>query len=301
MFEMSRKILLLAFSVVPAAAFGADWRLVYSDEFDGDSLDDSTWTRIDAGTPEWRRYMDATSSDLVEFRDGCIVLKGTKDTADASSKDYREAGIYSLNKFSFRYGKVEIRAKFDCVQGVWPALWMMPQNGGAWPSSGEIDIMEHLNYQGSVYQTLHFSNPDGENGSAGKHPAIDKTVFNTYGLEWEENVIRFLINDVVTATYMPENTTSAWPFNDREFYLIFSMQIGGTWVENTGENSGIDAGTLYASGAEMEIDYVRVWRDASLIPEPSAFGLLAGAGALAFAAARRMRMKERGNGKRRDE
>ncbi len=291
MFEMSRKILLLAFSVVPAAAFGADWRLVYSDEFDGDSLDDSTWTRIDAGTPEWRRYMDATSSDLVEFRDGCIVLKGTKDTADASAADYREAGIYSLNKFSFRYGKVEIRARFDCVQGVWPALWMMPQNGNTWPSSGEIDIMEHLNYQGSVYQTLHFCNPDGSNGSAGTHPEIVKTVFNTYGIEWEENVIRFLINDVVTATYTPENTTSAWPFNDKEFYLILSMQIGGTWVENTGENSGIDAGTLYASGAEMEIDYVRVWRDASLIPEPSAFGLLAGAGALAFAAARRKRRR----------
>ena len=69
------------------------------------------------------------------------------------------------------------------------------------------------------------------------------------------------------------------------------MQIGGNWVENTGENRGIDAATLYASGAEMEIDYVRVWQDAPSVPEPSAFGLFAGLGALALVAARRRKTR----------
>ena len=274
------------------ATFGAETvrQLVFSDEFDGSALDDSKWTRVDAGAPEWRKYMDATSSDLVEFKDGCLVLKGKKDTADASVRDYREAGIFSPGKFSFRYGKVEIRAKFDSIQGVWPALWMMPVNGTTWPSAGEIDIMEHLNYEGSVYQTLHFCDVAGGSASASTHPNIDKTVFNTYGIEWEEDKISFLINDVVTATFTPENTSAAWPFNEREFYFILSMQIGGSWVENTGQNRGIDAATIYASGANMYVDYVRVWQDvAPEIPEPSMFGVLAGLGALALAGSRRRR------------
>ena len=57
-------------------------------------------------------------------------------------------------KYFFKYGKVQIRARFKSAQGAWPALWMMPETRTL-PGYGEIDIMEHLNFEHKVYQTVH--------------------------------------------------------------------------------------------------------------------------------------------------
>lgn len=82
----------------------------------------------------------------------------TQTNQTAPAKTYACGGVYSLKTFSFQYGYVEVRARFDCVQGVWPAIWMMPKSDSiGWPVGGEIDIMEHLNYEGRVYQTIHWS------------------------------------------------------------------------------------------------------------------------------------------------
>ncbi|HOA80584.1 MAG TPA: family 16 glycosylhydrolase, partial [Defluviitaleaceae bacterium] len=52
---------------------------------------------------------------------------------------------------------MEVNAKLSKGQGSWPAIWMMPENSiyGSWPYSGEIDIMEHLNFDDFIYQTVH--------------------------------------------------------------------------------------------------------------------------------------------------
>lgn len=278
---------------VPAAVAAVDtssWTLVFSDDFSGDSVDASKWTRIDCPdwvSSDWRKYMDDTSEDLVEFTtvDGksCIALKGTKNDSDAD-KAYREAGIYTLNKFSFQYGYVEICAKFDCVQGVWPALWLMPTTG-TWPQNGEIDIMEHLNYDDEIYITLHSAAP-GSKDDITTHTTvkIDKNGFNTYGMEWGEGYITFYVNGVAVNTFTSDSLTY-WPYDyeNNEFYLILSMQIGGSWV------GSIDESALTDAYANLYIDYVNVWQ----IPEPGAFGPLAGTLALAFCAARRKRRHAR--------
>lgn len=286
---------------VPAFAADPTWTLVLNEDFNG-SYDTDVWSRINKPDreviPDWRKYMDDTSEDLVEFKtvDGksCIALKGKKDTEkdteDASTSDYREAGLYTQSKFSFQYGKVEICAKFDSVQGVWPALWMMPTDGSSWPENGEIDIMEHLNNDDFVYQTLHVPNASGKDSSVFVKPSFDPAEFHTYGIEWAEGEITFYLDGKATRTFTAEDTTS-WPFDNEgnEFYLILSMQIGGEWVEGLG-TKGIDAEALYKDYANLYIDYVKVYQ---LIPEPSSFGLLAGTLALAFCASRRRR--RRGN------
>lgn len=288
---------LCALFAVPAVSFAeTDWVLVFSDEFDGDTLDATKWTRTPKQSSNWNQYMDDSDPALAEIRDGCLVLKGTKDTEDPNDRDYREAGVWTRDKFTLQYGKVEFRARFDSVQGVWPALWL---NSGAygWPTGGEIDVMEHLNYEGRVYQTIHMGGKDGvenKDWSFGVTPGIDKTVFNTYGVEWEPGEIRFFVNGRLTGTFTKENTSAEhWPFDkeDNGFYLIMSMQIGGNWVENAGENKGIDAAALYRDGAEIEIDYVRVWQDSSMVPEPSVAGLFAGTLALVCAASSRRRRR----------
>ena len=249
---------LCALFAVPAVSFAAtDWVLVFSDEFDGDALDEAKWTRTPKQNSNWNQYMDDSDPALAEIRDGCLVLKGTKDTADPNVRDYREAGVWTRDTFTLQYGKVEFRARFDSVQG------------------GKDGV-------------------ENKDWSFGVTPGIDKTVFNTYGVEWEPGEIRFFVNGKLTGTFTKENTSAEhWPFDkeDNGFYLIMSMQIGGNWVENAGENKGIDAATLHSDGAEIEIDYVRVWQDSSMVPEPSAAGLFAGTLALVCAASSRRRRR----------
>lgn len=103
-------------------------------------------------------------------------------------------------------------------------------------------------------------------------------------MEWTKEGITFYLDGTATAT-MTSNSAN-WPFDDdnNEFYLIIDQQIGGTWVENAGQNKGIDQNTLAQSGAAFNIDYVNVYSSENymhLVPEPAAASLwLLGMGAL---------------------
>jgi beta-glucanase (GH16 family) len=69
----------------------------------------------------------------------------------------------SQHKQSWKYGKIEVKAKLPQGQGIWPAIWMMPENDstyGEWPMGGEIDLMELLgNEPNKIYGTIHYGNP----------------------------------------------------------------------------------------------------------------------------------------------
>lgn len=56
----------------------------------------------------------------------------------------RSARIRTVNSFSTKYGRVEVKAKLPKGDWLWPAIWMLPTHNeyGTWPASGEIDIME---------------------------------------------------------------------------------------------------------------------------------------------------------------
>ena len=56
----------------------------------------------------------------------------------------QSAKITTQESFSFKYGRVEVRAKLPQGDWLWPAIWLLPRRNsyGQWPASGEIDIME---------------------------------------------------------------------------------------------------------------------------------------------------------------
>ncbi len=180
------------------------WRLVWADEFDGPAIDASSWSRCPVGNADWMRHMSPLDS-LCRVENGTLRLYGVcrPDGAD-DPRPYLTGGVQSKGKRSIRLGRVDVRARFDCAQGFWPAIWLMPDRDMPWPSGGEIDIMEHLNHDTIAYQTVHSPHtlehrePEVRNSSTG---GIDRDGFNVYSTVVTQYGIEFYINGRHTYTY----------------------------------------------------------------------------------------------------
>lgn len=201
-------------------------------------------------------------ADLIKVSNGNVMMAGienpdrSKDTAA-----YLTGGLYSKGKFSFLYGKIEICARLESVQGAWPAFWLLPADEKIkWPNGGEIDIMEHLNFDGYVYQTVHsyytlrlgLKDTPKNFGMA----KINRDHYNVYGLEWTPTELIFSINSVPTFRYPKIKTDKEgqWPF-DTPFYILIDQQLGGkgTWPGEVRHDQ---------LPVKMWIDYVRVYKRA---------------------------------------
>lgn len=60
-----------------------------------------------------------------------------------------------------------------------------------WPSCGEIDIMEAINAENKTYGTCHW-NANGHAEYGKPTGNFDITQYHTYGLQWDNQYIRFL-------------------------------------------------------------------------------------------------------------
>ena len=218
-------------------AVPARYNLVWSDEFDVNGIPDSSkWVFAGRSTPFWQQY--CTDRDAVRYvQGGYLYLKGIKNTdTPADTATYHTGCICTLDKYDFLYGKVEVKVKFEKTgKGAWPAIWMMPKNKeyGPWPKSGEIDIMERINTQRFVHQTVHTYYT--KNGGANDPLNTQKTIFsqpdfNIFRLEWTPDSLIFSMNDSITLVYLkkPNADYEKWPF-DKSFYLILNQAAGGQW------------------------------------------------------------------------
>lgn len=233
------------------------WKLFWNDEFSGSKVDTAKWSVCERGTPDWNNTM-SPDPRLYVLKNGILQLRGIRnDRKDKDKVEFITGGIQSKGKFEFKHGKVVIRARFKSAKGAWPALWMLGTKG-QWPRCGEIDLMEHLNFDNFVYQTIHshWANEvdKGKSIPKGATAKINPEDFNTYGAEWGADSIVFTVNGSPTLTYPrdPSKGATQWPFNN-DFYLILSMQIGGKWV-------GPADPTHYP--AWLEVDWVRVYKPA---------------------------------------
>jgi len=205
------------FTAVDPTVPVSDWKLVWSDEFDGASIDQRKWTfEVDCrggGNQEKQCYTDSAENAFVSNGTLKIVAKPAEDGAPLP---YTSARLNSRYQGDWKYGRIEVRAKMPTGQGSWPAIWMMPTDDvyGGWPKSGEIDIVEAVNLkttdaegvvESRVYGTLHYGRDTPNNVNSGKDYALPGGAnpadnFNTYAIEWQEGEIRWYVNDYLYQT-----------------------------------------------------------------------------------------------------
>lgn len=256
-------VIFLAFlSVTCSEADKSDWELIWSDDFLVDGMpDESKWSFSGRRSPDWACYC-TDQLENAEVKDGILHLRGMVAENDSDTAAYQTGCIQTKGKFSFQYGKLEVRAKLGQGQGSWPAIWLMPEKSvyGGWPRSGEIDVMEQLNFDSIFYQTIHTEYIDIQQQK--NHPKYHATApfqmgeFNVFGLEWYPDRLDFFINGMKTFTYpkLLDEGTSQWPF-DQEFYIILNQALGGNWPGPV---------TPDDLPVEMQVDWVKVYRNKSI-------------------------------------
>lgn len=230
--------------------------LLWSDEFDGTSLDTSVWNfELGDGCPAlcgWgnnERQFYTKSNHRLE--DGKLIITARRD-----SSGYTSTRITTKGKREFQYGRIEARAKLPVGEGVWPAFWMLGSNisEAGWPRCGEIDILEYVGREpGQVFTSLHTADSHGNTINTQKtlFEGIEEG-FHTYAAEWTAEHIAFFVDGQLVYTFEPEQRTEeVWPF-DQPFYLLLNLAIGGNFG-----GPEVDDGIF---PQEFVIDYVRVYR-----------------------------------------
>ena len=257
-------LVLAATAALSSSAIGQQ-QLVWSDEFDGTSLDTSKWEyQIGNGCPNLCGW---GNNELQYYRSQNVTVSGGRLRITARQESfggspYTSGRIRTRGMGDWTYGRFEIRAKLPTGQGLWPAIWMLPTNDvyGGWAASGEIDIMELVGHEpNKVHGTLHYGAPFPGNTYSGNSytlPGGDFSgAFHIFEVEWDPNQIRWLVDGVQYAAQ------SSWwssggpypaPFN-QAFHMILNVAVGGNWPGSP------DGSTQFPQ--VMEVDYVRVYQD----------------------------------------
>jgi beta-glucanase (GH16 family) len=240
------------------------YELVWADEFDKMGSPDNTKWSFETGGGGWgnselQYYTNRSENARVE--NGYLVIEAKKESYQGSG--YTSARLITTNKGDWKYGKIVIRAKLPSGKGTWPAIWMLPTDWayGGWPSSGELDIMEHVGYdKQTIFGTAH---TDAYNHVLGTQQGSSivfsdcETAFHDYSIVWTADKVEFYVDDIRYYTFTNQGTWQKWPF-DQRFHLLLNIAVGGSW----GGAQGIDD---TAFPTQMKIDYVHIYQELSEI------------------------------------
>jgi len=237
------------------------YNLAWSDEFDGSTLDEASWTfEIGDGCAEgicgWGNnelqiYSD--SPDNLVVADGSMTITARPEAPFSSSR------IITRDKREFQFGRIDIRARLPRGQGIWPAIWMLGSNLDevGWPAAGEIDIMELVGHEAQTsHGTAHWGNPGEGSQSSSRRFDIGEDFaerFHVFTLLWKQNSLQWYVDE--TLFHEIDNTTTqgfAYPFN-QDFFFVMNVAVGGNWPGSP------DDTTVFPQ--TMEVDYIRVFQE----------------------------------------
>ncbi len=246
------------------------YTLVWSDEFDGASINTDNWgfqlgDGTEFGIPGWGNqelqiYTDSAENAAVgmDGDDSVLMITARED----GEGGYTSARLNSSNKVSARYGKIVGRMKLPETQGMWPAFWMLGDtNQVIWPGIGEIDIMELIGSRpNETFHTIHYVNGNQAynfNSRTYTNSADFSAGYNEFMVDWTPEFITWYVNGV-QAHQLP--ILDDMKEFQRSFHFLLNVAVGGTLPGNP------DATTVFPQ--TMYVDYVRVYEKDGFVADP---------------------------------
>jgi beta-glucanase (GH16 family) len=275
-------IAVLACGLHPDKSQAANAALTFDDEFNSLSLwngKSGTWdtdywyqplhgkggSLQSNGEQEW--YINSNDPETRSVKpwrvsNGTLTITGKRAERDIQPLiyhyKYTSGELNSYHSFSQLYGYFEMRAKLPKGQGIWPAFWMLAENG-SWPP--EIDIMEVLGSSPTtLYTSAHIeqNNQEVNYGTAVTVPDTSEG-FHTYAVDWEPNTITWYFDDK-QVYQIPTPPTLNVPM-----YIECNLALGGHW------GGIVDRATPFPS--RMEVKWIRAY---SSKPAPGAIYVSSG-------------------------
>lgn len=236
-----------------------EYELIFEDEFNGKRLDSVYWSIPPRGNSMWSRWI-STREEVIQLRKGCLVCRAIpnndclRDTASMLT-----GAVWSKDKFTFMYGKVEVRMKTNLQKGNFPAVWMGRQWGrGYVPPYGEIDIVEMVGDKKEARHAFHteYTTKTKRHGIKNSFiTSVDVSQWHIYSIEWTPQKICWYVDGVCTGRHdkiVSGNNGSQkdWTF-DVPFYLLLNQSImHGVY--------GVNAD--FEQTYETSFDWVRVYK-----------------------------------------
>lgn len=192
--------------------------------------------------------------DPFKIRDGVLSIVASRTPPALKevlfNNEYVSGILTTQSSFSQKYGYFEIRSKIPVGTGVWPAFWMLADDGG-WPP--EIDVMEGRGQvPGDLVMTTHWRIP-----ATGfiQHCGFDfsrpdaATDFHDYGVLWtRDRLIYFIDRKPVSDIKVPNG------FDD-PMYMIVNLAMGSKYFQGVGFVDGESPDTV-----EFEIDSISAYQ-----------------------------------------
>ena len=265
------------------AVYVKTWKLVWSDEFNGNKVDESKWQYDTKGGGWGNRELQYYRPENNIVKDGKLAIKtellydpDAEKCVDKIEEDgktiptYYSGRMNTKGKYYFKYGKLEFRAKQAKGVGTWTAGWALGKDK-VWPNCGEIDVFETTSAKAktTIPQSLHMKKFNGMAGSsANKHfdstVATATTAYHTYGVIWTDHDLTFTIDGAATGNYNPQDFVAdgrgvddqtVWPYC-QPFYLIVNCAIGGVLGGTVTPEYWTPEGGLDKYGYQKYVDYL---------------------------------------------
>ena len=239
--------------------------LVWSDEFNGTTLDTTHWSINEPG-----RWGDAINTPAaVSVGGGMLKISAYTDPTTGTTYS---AVLGTQATFLPTYGYFESRIKFNDAPGEWSAFWMQsPSNGSVLGNTQvagtEIDVAEHrmiddtgANVAGQVNSALHWDGYDANakylQNLSNPLPGLVNDSWHVYGLLWTPSSYTFYVDD------QPIWTSTAALSDVPEYLLLSSLVQNNSWAGNIPAQG---YGSLATSTTGLSADYVHVYS----LPEPA--------------------------------
>ena len=262
-----------------------EWKLAWSDEFDGTELDTTKW---EYRTHIWGKRHPCFSEDGVIldgksnaiFRifenDGEIcsphLQTGTSwiDTPytdeamfGAVEKDEKPGLVWPIGKFRepkylHKYGYYECRCKLQRQEGWWSAFWLQspvigtsanPEQSGI-----EVDIMESFSPGKMSCHVLHYDGygVDHKSKTAGEEVReLSLEEYHNFGVLWEPDGYTFFVDGVRDGEKIEA------PVSHIPQFILISTEVNGY---RSSEHKASETAKLAAKiGDCFTVDYVRVF------------------------------------------
>ena len=236
-----------------------NWNLVWSDEFNGTTINPNVWT-FETGGGGWGNneleyYTSRTNNAFVA--DGYLNIVARQEAF--GGRNYTSARMKTEHLVSWKYGRFEWRARLPAGLGFWPALWLLGTNISSvgWPKCGEIDVVENKGSNtGFVQGSLHSGSDETKIYNFISPGSV--TNFHTYTLDWASNSFLWYVDGRLYETQTNWSSAAGpypTPFN-QPFFMILNLAVGGNYLGNPSTNS-INTNSVFPG--VMQVDYARIY------------------------------------------